>query len=107
MIWGGKMLFTEDTLGDLDVYKRQAVSLANQAGQLDLNVMTPIITHNILISLKLLNNYLPVFQSRCVDDISIKESRLTITAGMNPSLATLLSPKIGYLKAVSYTHLRL
>ena len=76
-----------------------AVSLANQAGQLDLNVMTPIITHNILISLKLLNNYLPVFQSRCVDDISIKESRLTITAGMNPSLATLLSPKIGYLKA--------
>ena len=75
------------------------VSLANQAGQLDLNVMTPIITHNILESLKLLNNYLPVFQSRCIEDISINESKLTITAGMNPSLATLLSPKIGYLKA--------
>ena len=76
-----------------------AVSLAAQAGQLELNVMTPVITYNILESLKLLNNYLPVFQSRCIDDISIEESNLTITAGMNPSLATLLSPKIGYLKA--------
>ncbi len=76
-----------------------AVSLATQAGQLDLNVMTPIITYNILESLKLLNNYLPVFQSRCIDDITINESSLTITAEINPSLATLLSPKIGYLKA--------
>jgi aspartate ammonia-lyase len=76
-----------------------AVSLAAQAGQLELNVMTPVITYNILESLKLLNNYLPVFQSRCIDNIVIEESNLTITAGMNPSLATLLSPKIGYLKA--------
>jgi aspartate ammonia-lyase len=36
---------------------------------------------------------------RCIDDISIKESSLTITTGINPSLATFLSPKIGYLKA--------
>jgi|NGEPerStandDraft_6_1074524.scaffolds.fasta_scaffold23727_3 aspartate ammonia-lyase len=76
-----------------------AVSLAAQAGQLELNVMTPIMTYNILESLKLLNNYLPVFQSRCINDITIEESSLTTTAGMNPSLITLLSPKIGYLKA--------
>ncbi len=75
------------------------VSLAAQAGQLELNVMTPIMTYNILESIRLLNNYLPVFQSRCINDISVEESNLTNTVGMNPSLATLLSPKIGYLKA--------
>ena len=75
------------------------VSLAGQAGQFELNVMTPIITSNILESIRLLNNYLPVFQSRCIDGIRVKEEKLKITAEMNPSLATLLSPKIGYLKS--------
>jgi aspartate ammonia-lyase len=76
-----------------------AVSLAAQAGQLDLNVMTPVMTSNILESLFMLNNYLPVFQSRCVEGILVNEERLKMIAGMNPILATLLSPKIGYLKA--------
>jgi aspartate ammonia-lyase len=75
------------------------VYMASQAGQLELNVMTPIMTSNILESIKILNNYLPVFQSRCIDDIKINEESLRKTAGMNPSLATLLSPKIGYLGA--------
>lgn len=76
-----------------------AVSLAAQAGQLELNVMTPVVTSNILESISLLNNYLPVFQSRCIEDISINEEQLKEVAGLNPILATLLSPKIGYLQA--------
>lgn len=76
-----------------------AVSMASQAGQLELNVMTPIMTNNILESLKLLNNYLPVFKSRCIDDIVTNEENLKNIIGMNPSLATLLSLKIGYLGA--------
>ena len=75
------------------------VSIAAQAGQLELNVMTPIMTSNILESLKLMNNYLPVFQSNSIEGIRIDEEKLRNIAGMNPSLATLLSPKIGYLKA--------
>ena len=75
------------------------VSIAAQAGQLELNVMTPIMTSNILESLKLLNNYLPVFQSKSVEGIRTDEENLRNIAGMNPSLATLLSPKIGYLEA--------
>ncbi|MGB8233040.1 MAG: aspartate ammonia-lyase [Methanobacterium sp.] len=75
------------------------VSIAAQAGQLELNVMTPVMTSNILESLKLLNNYLPVFQSNSVEGIRTDEVNLKKIAGMNPSLATLLSPKIGYLKA--------
>ena len=75
------------------------VSIAAQAGQLELNVMTPIMTSNILESLKLLNNYLPVFQSNSIEGIKINEKILSNIAGMNPSLVTLLSPKIGYLEA--------
>lgn len=74
-----------------------AVSLAVQAGQLDLNVMTPVMTSNILESVAMLNNYLPIFQSSCIDGIVVNRKQLQTVAGMNPILATLLSPKIGYL----------
>ncbi len=76
-----------------------AVSMASQAGQFEMNVMTPVMTSNILESVSMLNNYLPVFQSRCIDGIETDEGRLSNIALMNPSLATLLSPKIGYLQA--------
>jgi len=75
------------------------VSMASQAGQLELNVMTPIMTNNILESLKLLNNYLPVFMLRCIEGITVYEENLENIIGRNPSLVTLLSPKIGYLEA--------
>jgi aspartate ammonia-lyase len=76
-----------------------AVSLAAQAGQLELNVMTPVMTSNILESIFLLNNYLPVFQSRCIDGILAYKEHLRTVAEINPIMATLLSPKIGYLQA--------
>ncbi len=75
------------------------VSLAVQAGQLDLNVMTPVMTSNILESTSMLNNYLPVFQSNCIEGIRVNEERLQKIVKINPILATLLSPKIGYLHA--------
>jgi aspartate ammonia-lyase len=76
-----------------------AVAMAAQAGQLDLNVMTPVMVHNILTSIALLTNYLPVFQARSIDGIEADEERCRAYLALNPSLATLLSPKIGYLKA--------
>jgi aspartate ammonia-lyase len=75
------------------------VSLAAQAGQLDLNVMTPVMTYNILHSIEILTNYLPVFKERCVEGIEADAEKCKANVDMNPSLATLLSPKIGYLKA--------
>lgn len=75
------------------------VSLAAQAGQVDLNVMTPVMTCNILDSLAMLNSYLPVFVERCVVGIEANEGRLSQYIDKNPILATLLSPRIGYLGA--------
>jgi aspartate ammonia-lyase len=75
------------------------VSLAAQAGQFELNVMTPVIAYNILQSIAILNCYLPVFTERCVMGIEADETRCRAYVDLNPSLATLLSPRLGYLRA--------
>jgi aspartate ammonia-lyase len=70
-----------------------------QAGQLDLNVMTPVIMYNMLFSIELLTNYLPVFRRKCVEGIAVDEKRCAEYLEKNPALATFLSPHIGYLEA--------
>jgi fumarate hydratase class II len=76
-----------------------AVSLAAQAGQLDLNVFAPVMVHNILSSLSLLAGFLPVFTERCVVGIRANELRCRAYLDLDPALATLLVPRIGYLSA--------
>jgi aspartate ammonia-lyase len=76
-----------------------AVSLAVQAGQLELNVMTPVIMYNLLFSIQILSNYVPVFTEKCVRGIVVNEKQCSQYLERNPSLATLLSPYIGYLEA--------
>lgn len=75
------------------------ISMAVQAGQLELNVMTPVITYNLLESIRILTNYLPVFKKKCIDGIVANRDKISSYVDINPLLATLLSPKIGYLKA--------
>jgi aspartate ammonia-lyase len=75
------------------------VALAVQAGQLELNVMTPVIMHNVLQSIQLLSNYLAAFREKCVEGIVADEVRCARNVNKNPSLAVFLSPYIGYLKA--------
>ncbi len=78
-----------------------AVALAAQAGQIDLNIMTPVMTYNILTAMALVTDYLPVFRRLCVDGIEADEARCRSYIGLNPALVTLLSPKLGYLKAAA------
>jgi len=76
-----------------------AVSMATQAGQLELNVMTPVIVYNLHFSIQILTNYLPVFRKRCIEGITVNEKKCSDYLEKNPSLATMLSPYIGYLEA--------
>jgi aspartate ammonia-lyase len=76
-----------------------AVSMATQAGQLELNVMTPAIVYNLHFSIQILTNYLPAFRQKCVEGITVDKTCCLRTLEKNPSLATLLAPKIGYLEA--------
>jgi aspartate ammonia-lyase len=75
------------------------VSFAVQAGQMELNVMLPVIMHNMLFSISILTSYLPVFRRKCVEGITVNEKRCAQYVEKNPALATFLSPHIGYLEA--------
>jgi aspartate ammonia-lyase len=76
-----------------------ATAMAVQAGQLELNVMMPTIMYNTLFSIQILSNYIPVFTKKCVQGITVNEKQCEQYLEKNPSLATLLAPKIGYLEA--------
>jgi aspartate ammonia-lyase len=75
------------------------VSMAVQAGQMELNVMNPVMIHNILESMVLLNNYIPVYIAKCISGIEADEERCKSYLEKNPAIATFLAPHIGYMKA--------
>ncbi len=76
-----------------------AVTMAVQAGQLELNVMMPLMIHNVLHSFNILIHYLPVFTEKCIQGISAHKERCRTYYENNPIQATLVAPAIGYKKA--------
>ncbi len=87
------------------VGNHETVALASQAGQMELNVMMPVMVYNILQSLKLLRNYLPVFNEKCLKGITANRKRCSSYVDRNPSLATFLTSYIGYLKSAEVAKL--
>jgi aspartate ammonia-lyase len=75
------------------------IAMAAQAGQMELNVMMPVMIHNLLESMEIIKNFLPTLVERCIDGITVNEDRCRAYLEKNPALATTLNPKIGYLKA--------
>jgi aspartate ammonia-lyase len=77
------------------------VAYAAQAGQLELNVMMPVIIHNVLASLTILKNAANVFADRCVAGITARAERCEEYAFKSASLVTALAPYIGYEASAS------
>lgn len=75
------------------------VALATQAGQLELNVMMPVVAYNVLQAMHLLTNASRVFAVRCVQGISVHRARCEALAHRSLALITALAPQIGYLNA--------
>jgi aspartate ammonia-lyase len=75
------------------------VALAAEAGQLELNVMMPVITHNIVFGLIIVGNASRVLADRCVDGIQADEAQCAYWLERSPALVTALAPKIGYAEA--------
>jgi aspartate ammonia-lyase len=69
---------------------------AADAGQLELNVMMPVIAWNALFATRILANAMGVLQSRCVEGIKADEARARELLDRSTALATALSPYIGY-----------
>jgi aspartate ammonia-lyase len=75
------------------------VTLSSQAGQLELNVMMPVIMLNIVMSIEILKNGLDVFDKKCVEGITADEKKCREYAEKSISIVTALNPIIGYAKA--------
>jgi aspartate ammonia-lyase len=77
------------------------IALATQAGQLELNVMMPVIGHSLFQSLTILAQGITAFTARCVAGIQVDAERCRRYAEETVALATALSPRIGYERAAA------
>ena len=75
------------------------VALAAEAGQLELNVMMPVMAHGLLESIRLLTNVVDVFSDKCVTGILANEERCRELVELSMAMVTSLAPKIGYDRA--------
>lgn len=77
------------------------VAAAAEAGQLELNVMMPVITHNIVFALIILGNAVRIFDERCVRGIQADAVQSAYWLERSPALVTALAPKLGYADAAA------
>lgn len=76
-----------------------AVSYAVQASQLELNVMMPVIAHNLLFSIEILSNGINAFTRKCVVGIEADAQKCNYYADATLAMATALNPIVGYSSA--------
>ena len=72
------------------------ICAASEAGQLELNVMMPVIAWNGLHASTILRESMKVLRTRCVDGIEADEARCRELLERSTAVATALSPYIGY-----------
>lgn len=75
------------------------VAIAAEHGQLELNVMMPVIAHNLLLSMQILTSAIAVFSARCVEGIMANAAMCEYWVQRSAALATALMPQIGYAAA--------
>jgi len=74
------------------------IALAGQAGQLELNVMMPVIGYNLFQSMDIIINAVDAFTERCVLGITANRQKAEFWLAKNAILVTALNPVIGYSK---------
>jgi aspartate ammonia-lyase len=81
-----------------------ATAWAVGAGQLEINVMMPLAAYEVLFSAEILTRYLPVFARSCIDGIRANGARAERFLLDSHALATVLTPRLGYLKVAELVH---
>ncbi len=77
------------------------VTVAGASGNFQLNVMLPVIAHNLLQSIELLANGSRLLADTAIAGFTVRGERLGQALGRNPILVTALNPVIGYEKAAA------
>jgi fumarate hydratase, class II len=76
-----------------------AVTIGNSRGEFELNVMLPLIAHNLLQSITILGNASKLLADKVVGGFTVHQERIAGIAEGNPMLVTALTSVIGYDKA--------
>ncbi|WP_433916714.1 aspartate ammonia-lyase [Bacillus altitudinis] len=72
------------------------ICLASEAGQLELNVMEPVLVFNLLQSISIMNNGFRSFTDHCLADIEANEKRLKEYVEKSAGVITAVNPHLGY-----------
>ena len=75
------------------------ISLGVQSGNFQLNVMLPVIAYNLLKSINLMGNAVPLLATKCIKSFKVNDKSTTENLNRNPILVTALNPIIGYKKS--------
>ncbi|MCW8874659.1 MAG: class II fumarate hydratase, partial [Gammaproteobacteria bacterium] len=78
-----------------------AVTLAGQSGNFQLNVMLPLVAHNLLQSIQLLANGSRLLARQAIAGFTVNEARLAAALDRNPMLVTALNARIGYAQGAA------
>lgn len=84
-----------------------AITLAAQAGQLELNAFLPLIAENLFESLELLTNGATLLARHCINGITANRERCASLVNQSLGLAALLVPMLGYDRAAALAKLAL
>ncbi|UXH43562.1 aspartate ammonia-lyase [Rossellomorea vietnamensis] len=74
----------------------QTISLASEAGQLELNVMEPVLVFNLLQSISIMNNAFRSFTDNCLVGIEANETRMKEYVENSVGIITAVNPHLGY-----------
>ena len=77
------------------------ITVAGASGNFQLNVMLPLVAHNLLQSIELLSNAMRVLADGAIAGFSVRHDRLEQALARNPILVTALNPVIGYENAAA------
>ena len=77
------------------------ITVAGQSGSFQLNVMLPVIAHNLLQSIEILASAARALADAAIEGFTVNEERLQDALARNPILVTALNPVIGYEKGAA------
>jgi fumarate hydratase class II len=77
------------------------INFSNASGNFQLNVMLPIIAHNLLESITLLGNVSRVLADKAIAGFTVNADHMLDLVDKNPIMVTVLNPIIGYEKGAA------
>ena len=76
-----------------------SLSIGAQSGNFQLNVMLPVIAYNLLKSINLMANSMPLLANKAIKTFKVNDQNISESLSKNPILVTALNRDIGYEKA--------